>query len=94
MFTVTAFCSSLLHDSPIFVQIAGISQFHSFREAQVSKFKKQYHSNNPMITSVKENWTPLDHYVDTQDIDTEILKPYRTGFNAFLSLFFLLSSPN
>lgn len=39
MFTVTAFCSSLLHDSPIFVQIAGISQFHSFREAQVSKFK-------------------------------------------------------
>lgn len=40
-----------------------------------------------MITSVKENWTPLDHYVDTQDIDTEILKLYRTGFNAFLSLF-------
>jgi len=39
MFTATAFCFSLLHDSPVFVQTAGISQFHSFREAKVSKFK-------------------------------------------------------
>lgn len=72
MFTVTAFCFSVLHDNPIFVQIAGISQFHSFKEAQVSKFKQ--HRNNPMITSVKENWIPLDQYMNTQGIDTEILK--------------------
>lgn len=45
-----------------------------------------------MITSMKENWMPLDDYVDTQDIDMEILKPYKTVFNAFLSLFFFLLS--
>lgn len=38
-FTAIAFCFSLQHDGPIFVQTAGISQFHSFREAQVSTFK-------------------------------------------------------